>query len=405
MGIRPIILAVLAFGSALLVGAAASPAGEPFIVHEWGVVFLSGATGQIPFQPSECDIAQLPDFVMRHADMYPHGSSGMHRKPVIYLYGDEDKQVVVELSTAQGVPVAYWPRPQIFPSQPNGPQTGENSATRMVWNLSLHKEASQDLLAAPDGHWWGEARKVPAMYLRTTIGIWGSERFVFYEATAKPPNAITEELAGDHLTLTNHGSQPSGTILVIINDGDGPHLTVVPAIDAQGNVALDRKVLLSAGGDDKQLLAACKKQWVEFGMTDAEGDAIVAIWKKEILSMRGFLIVRRIPAADYEAIFPLKVTPKPDELVRVSMVFDTLPGRPERLDWLPGLKAAIDKWAGELGNDDFTVREKATRLLAGADDLAKPMLQKLAQSTDPEVRTRAQGLLARLNLPPADPPR
>ena len=56
----------------------------------------------------------------------------------------------------------------------------------------------------------------------------------------------------------------------------------------------------------------------------------------------------------------------------------------------------LDKWASELGADDFNVREEAQKNLAAAGQAAVPALKKAAKSKDPEMRVRAERLLAPL---------
>jgi len=53
-----------------------------------------------------------------------------------------------------------------------------------------------------------------------------------------------------------------------------------------------------------------------------------------------------------------------------------------------------EKWILELGAEDFQVRKAATRYLRQAGPAAILLLQKAARSSDPEVSTRARGILS-----------
>ncbi len=56
----------------------------------------------------------------------------------------------------------------------------------------------------------------------------------------------------------------------------------------------------------------------------------------------------------------------------------------------------IARWIEELGDDEFTVREAASRKLQNAGQLAEPALQKALNHTDAEIRLRAKTILAEL---------
>lgn len=137
-------------------------------------------------------------------------------------------------------------------------------------------------------------------------------------------------------------------------------------------------------------------------MTKEEARAIVEIWKPDLLNSKGFLVISRLPSALYEKIFPLEITPKPAELVRAGVIFDTLPGEAARINWLSELGKLMSAWGKDLGSEDFDTRAKAARAFAKLGDLATPELQKLADSPDAETRTIAQRLLAALKPQPQE---
>src|SRR5262245_11284796 len=64
----------------------------------------------------------------------------------------------------------------------------------------------------------------------------------------------------------------------------------------------------------------------------------------------------------------------------------------------PPEKDLIARAIDDLGAPSFESRQAATDLLWKAGAAAEPALQEAAKSTDPEVRTRAIALLARLRL-------
>lgn len=65
------------------------------------------------------------------------------------------------------------------------------------------------------------------------------------------------------------------------------------------------------------------------------------------------------------------------------------------LSWL--LSASIGGDVKALGSDSYECRERATANLAAFGWFARPLLLEAAQSSDPEIRSRAAALLGRQN--------
>jgi hypothetical protein len=151
------------------------------------------------------------------------------------------------------------------------------------------------------------------------------------------------------------------------------------------------------------MIDVCEQQWRSAGMTAEEARAIVDVWRDDLLHRPGFLVISRMPPELYDRMFPLKVTPEPDERVRVGMVFDTLGGQPERAKWLVSLDQTVATWAKQLGSEDFKQRQAAARKFAALGDLAEPYLKDLAGDPDPEVARSAQALLKAAAQPAAVP--
>jgi hypothetical protein len=183
---------------------------------------------------------------------------------------------------------------------------------------------------------------------------------------------------------------------VIANDLTARRFIQVSGIPAKGDTTVRREDLLKADGNEAKLLAACAAQWRSSGMTEAESQAIVETWRPDILDRPGLLMISRMPTVLYDQMFPLTITPRPDELVRVGMVFDTLAGQPERIAWVALLKARMEKWGQELSSNDYAVRQQAFGRLAQAGDLARELLEKLSKSGDTETKARATALLEQL---------
>jgi WD40 repeat protein len=142
--------------------------------------------------------------------------------------------------------------------------------------------------------------------------------------------------------------------------------------------------------------------WVTFSpdgrrlLTDA-GDGTALLWDltgaaKEGLTPREREQCWRDLAGDgpasYAAIWKLVLSPKE--------------GVPLLREKVKPVKAAdvtnVPRWVAELDDDEFTVREKASKGLERAGEAARPALEKaLAASPSAEVKRRAEWLLAKLD--------
>ncbi|HEX8912455.1 MAG TPA: hypothetical protein VF796_08850 [Humisphaera sp.] len=382
-----------------------------FVVHEWGVM-VTGKTadGAAELGPPAELTAQLPPFVLRHASAFkPKRQDHGWDKPVLHFYGPAGTAVRVKVGTPAGVPLAYWPPPAKFDEQWGKAITDRRAmmiyqlteARGMEWAGTLSAEPAKPPAAAAAGHWWGGLRDVPGMWFNAAGG---SERFVFYEATARKEPVVRSTLSTDVLTLANTGRTDSGPVVVIVNDGTARRVVTVPNVPAGGKVELPKKDLPAQPTPDDATLAAAAAQWRAFGMTSQEADAIARCWRPDLLNTPGVLVAARMPADVYAAMFPLTVEPKPDEVVRAGVVFDVLPGQDARLDWLPGIRATLDGWAKDLLAADFPTREAAARRFVRTGDLVRPYLQELAKSPNVELSRQGQTLLRAMTPAPTTKP-
>jgi hypothetical protein len=394
-------------------------AADKFVVHEWGVHIRSvvpvlyetptlipktmgamemkvvddpSAKPRSVLAPPGQLVSDLPDFVLRHANEYhPRFSAGNWDKPVLHFYGREGTEVTVQVLTPQGRPLAYWPKPKMvekdgYREDLHGYGLAGPELLGLSWTGRLAAKPTVEPKAVKEGHWWQTVRQVPSLWFDTgTV----SERFIFYEATALQEPTVSGKVADDVLTLTNRDANATGPVMVIVNDGQTRRFVSVATIGANQVATLSRKEIESADGDAAKLLAACRAQWEAFGMTREEAQAIVETWKADLLEKTGFLVISRMPAKAYDAMFPLKITPAPDQVVRAGVIFDTLPGEESRLVWLPGIEAQLRKIADDLARGEPVVRAAAVKQLLARGELAGGLAAQLAKSDDPEARAAA----------------
>lgn len=414
-----LVLATLAGGRPARGAAGEAADKSRFVVHEWGVLVLNRVNPPPPdapgveLGPPAALTGQLPPFVVRHAQAYkPRRQDHGWDKPVLYFYGPEGLNVRVTVGTPLGRPVAYWPPPDRFTEKMGKPIVSRaemmvytlTEATGMTWEGKLAARPARDPAAAGKDHWWAAARDVPAMYLDTKSA---SERFVFYEATARQTPAVRAEVSDDALVVRNNGMRDTGPVVVLVNDGKSCRGKTIANVPFGQSARLAKAEVLAEEWPAERVLAACAEQWKAMGMTEEEAAAIVRVWRPDLLETVGVMVIARMPIDLYDKMFPLEVTPRLDELVRVGLVFDALGGQDARAGWLPGLRPTLDAWAKDLAAKDYRERERAAGKFERLGDLARPFLRTLVESPDAEVARAAAVLLKQADGPttaPADGP-
>ena len=361
-----LLAAALLFPAAAFSDEPAVPPHKEFVVHEWAV-WVKGASinGTVLSSPAQL-VATLPKFVQtlkdpRQATTPPQPKVGqkaipggpMWNKPVLHLYGEEGMDVRVSVTTAQGLLSAYWPAGKFLGVYLT--TFGTQAVRGMEWSGTLHAKPEGTLGESPKDHWWSAVREVPSMYFAAQKQC---ERFLFYEGTALKEPAVTATISADQLKLTNSSGDATGQVMVIVNSGDKRYCRVVDAIKGGGDAVISKADFLAKESSEDQLLEACRSHWQQFGMTQAEAKAIVKSWEPDLLHPWQILVISRMPGELYEKMFPLTVSPKPDKLVRVGVVFDRLKGK-SCANIVPGLSDHIKDLQAEARGEDAQKSQKA----------------------------------------------
>jgi hypothetical protein len=381
---------------ALLAASPLAPA-EKFVVHEWGVQVIGRAQGGPVLTAPDELLGGLPGFVGRNVTPLRFEFHGWD-KPVIHFYGREGMDVSVKVGTPVGVPLAFFPPPKIG----RGEQWGL-SAKRMMagmlhfssgmeWHGRLRSAAPDNLPTAPAEHWWNTARTIPSSYFETTTG---SERFVFYEATAAQKPVIASKIGEGAIELKNSHDTAVGPVVIVVNDGTGVRGVEKKTIGPGEDLVIAKADLKK--WTEEETLAACRRQWRALGMTEAESAGIVEVWKSDLVARLGVLVIAPMPEVLYNKMFPLEIVPKPDEIVRAGLVFDTLTGQDARRHWLPALNAELRKRGDMFESEKFAERTAAQAAFRAAGDLGLEVLAALSKSEEPEVRRTAKRLAKEIN--------
>ena len=370
------------------------------IVHEWGVL-MRKVTFPPTLGPAEELLESLPDFVHFHSTYKPQEVFRPWNKPVIHFYGNP-QEVSVEILTVSGRPAAYWPKPTLLEETFWRMGDGMIDAVGMQWKGTLRAKPEEGTVPkVKEGDWWEKARGVDSLWFSQKDE---ADRFIFYEGTGLGEPTISTRIEGEKLILHNKDSEPAGMVLVILNDGENRFVAEVDAIAPGAIASISQKELRSNAVTNEELEAISARQWKSYGMTDNEANAIASIWEEDLWENKGFLVVSRMPSHIYDKyIFPIKIEPKPDELVRAAVIFDTLPGIDGRLAWLPKLVPELETLLEQLSSPDPSVREKSTTRLSAYGDLARDVLVAESKEKEGELerKMRVKALLERLQPKPA----
>ncbi|KAK0471013.1 hypothetical protein IW261DRAFT_1671852 [Armillaria novae-zelandiae] len=215
------------------------------------------------------------------------------RKPVIYLFSPRPIHVTVKVSL-----VDSWTFNAVYPSVPiKNTEFGQS----IVWDVDTHDDHS---LTTPTG--------TRASYL-------------FWEA--EPKRGV--------LSAPSPPPSPRNTTVV-------PFDPMYPQVNNENSVVL----LSSQAAEylDRALSALC--------LHVEARTSFITYWLPEILK-HDYVALHFLPQTAYSHAAPLEVSPKPDIVTRVFMLFSPV-GRDELVEWEGALTRAfesVDMWKGVVGVD------------------------------------------------------
>lgn len=282
--------------------------------------------------------------------------------PVIYFYADRKTKVAVEVGFPKGRVTEWYPRAR---DVENGIRWGG------LWVLPGEPEGFPR--EAADSHYY-PARETDAAPVQVCgTGKPELEKFLFYRGVGTFEQPLKAALVAEGVSLRGE----VGKAILFENRGGRCGFRV-----AAGGATFARPDL---GRPLDDLLAELRRTLVAEGLYEKEAAAMVKTWTDSWFE-EGLRVLYVLPRAATDAILPLKIDPKPRELVRV------LVGRLEILT--PEREREIETLAARLGSEDPAVRDAATASLRRAGRFAEPVLKRIQASTsDPEVKVRIADLL------------
>lgn len=379
------------------VRAADSPVN--YIAHEWGTfTSVQGADGvQMEWNPLLA--TDLPKFVydLRRTNIsWALSKSAMRAKqrmetPVIYFHSDEVFNVDVEVMFPQGTvtewfprgfspaklekdkPAISWPGVTVIPP-------GSVEATDLVKKLQKEDAGS---------HYYA-AREADADFVSVTgpDGTSEVEKFLFYRGIgnfAAPLQVTVPDANSPELRLENTGDQPLQSLFVI-RVGEG-FMTITP----KGDLAAKSQMVAEIGNPvpveegRAQLGQLVRDELSRAGLSTSEADAMVKTWDESWFCERGVRVLYILPQTWADSVLPLKLTPAPNQLVRVFV------GRAEVIT--PQVEHALTQEVDRGMSDDLSIRAEAVKNIKslGLGRFLEPAFRRIAQQRPENREFSARG--------------
>ena len=314
-------------------------AADKLIVHEWGTFTnFSGSNGiQLEFRPLVDN--DLPPFVFNRVRQIANPFSKLGflanqrmETPVTYFYTDRPREVEVRVDFPQGLLTEFYPPVRGF-----GPpvRLGKKPAlekshldwgrvrvvpANMFQDEHVNKEGKTYYTRPPivegDNH-YAYARETDSAMLEATDR-WGRkyyEKFLFYRGVGNFSLPLTLEARGDgEFQVSNSGTDPIESLFLVRIDGGRLRFSYAPRVEASSQLTM-RESKLDASPEE--LAEAVVEALLRTGLYEKEARSMVKTWRSSWFGEEGTRLLYLVPGRLTEEILPLKVSPQPDELVRV----------------------------------------------------------------------------------------
>ena len=395
MKLRILIASFLSLATAgLILAAPSDPAG--LVVHEWGTLLAMSGSDGISLDGMYHEEHALPSFVHARSkdQLRLPMSRGKMETPVIYFYTSQLQRVEVEV----GFPTGLWTQwyPQASTVRPGIVQAGSPPQTRdghISWNVIVRPDDGTkigELPATSSDALWNYARDVDAAYVTSDQGRpWELERFIFYRGLGEAPMPMQVRLGSGRITASTSESEGVRHLFILrIENGRGayayaPSLTPKAGLDQPVPEMSESRPL-----DEfiKQVSDDVARRLVQSGLYEKEARAMVNTWASSYFKTDGVRMLFVLPQSWTDRYIPMKVKPRPQQLVRVMV------GRMELLDEAREKRA--EDAIRELSSSDSAARERAFETLRAEGRYVEPIVRRtLRTSTDEQVRTLSRRLL------------
>ena len=402
----------------LLIAFSAAPAfagptdSAKFIVHEWGTFTSFAGSDGISLEFRPLVTSDLPDFVLdraKQANLFNQRFTAGDRSiyttkstvrslqrmetPVTYFYTDRERTVDVTVGFPKGLLTEFYPPVRMmFPVFVKG-QNEKLADSSLSWEkVKLIPTAGLKSTMVPpptstDDH-YGFARQTDSAMLQLDDKLINKtyyEKFLFYRGVGNFDLPVTLQSTVDGKFTIRSSCKDSihAAFLVQISHGR-IRCAKIGQIENQIETTLPQQEM-----SIDQLCDDVAVAIVADGMYEKEARAMVNTWRSSWFGEEGTRLLYLLPQSLTDRMIPLKVTPKPDQTVRVMV------GRLEILT--PQVEKSIENLLIQLASPMPTERDAAMASITRFGRFAEPALQRVAKlSDDPEIKARAKELLIKL---------
>lgn len=354
---------------------------QKLIAHEWGTfTSIAGQDGvAIDWRPLN-GASDLPKFVYTqengsgyrfHANKDSLKARIRMETPVIYFYTDKEQEVTVNVDFPKGKVTEWYPHAR---SYGNGINWGR---------IKLMPYANVQFLREKDDSHYYPARETDAVTLRV-CGQYGKkdehEKFLFYRGIGNFDLPLTAKLKGEQVILGNRNKEIITSIIVFENRGGRVGFSFVPSLF--GEVSVNRP---SLNQPLESVLMELERTLTAQGLYQKEAQAMIKTWRDSWFE-EGLRVFYILPNKLTDEILPLKIEPKPQEIVRV------LVGRAEIIT--PEMEKDVKTQVGLLSSTSKQMREEAAKNLKKHGRFYEPILKSILQKeTDANVKVQIERLI------------
>ncbi len=371
----------------------ASPSdSDKFIVHEWGTfTSFAGSDGiSLEFRPLVA--ADLGDRSQYNSKVAIPSLQRMET-PVTYFYSNIERTANVTVGFPKGLLTEFYPpvrmmMPVYVKDQPE--RLANSSLTWENVRIIPRDRIKNTMLAPPtsDADHYRFARETDSAMLQIDDKLINKtyyEKFLFYRGVGNFDLPVSLQSSADgKFNIHNGGTEPiHAAFLVQINNG---HIRCAKLgqIDKDLAAALPENEITIDRLSDEVASAI-----VADGMYEKEARAMVNTWRSSWFGEEGTRLLYLLPQSLTDKMIPLKVTPSPDQTVRVMV------GRLETLT--PQIEKSVETLLVQLASPMPAERDAAMASIAKFGRFAEPALQRVCKlSDDPEIKARAKELLIKL---------
>lgn len=358
-------------------------ANERLVVHEWGTfTSIAGKDGiAVDWRPLSGP-SDLPKFVYTVSDRnigprrVPLKSQlrGLVRMetPILYFYSGKEMEVNVKVNFPDGKITEWYPQARLVA------ESIDWGRVRITPGAALHLPVENT-----DSHYY-PARETDS----APVQIGGSdgqpaqqEKFLFYRGVASFNLPLSVRLEGGKVLLQNVDRTEIANLIIFENRSGKIGYRLIDAFTGQKSYerpALDRNL--------ESLVIELKQILVASGLYQKEAEAMIKTWRKSWFE-EGMRVLYILPRRTTDAVLPLTIAPRADEVVRV------LVGRTEVIT--PEIEKHVQAQVRQLSDPSPRVRETARQNIRKYGRFFEPILKAVLESeTDETVRQRIRELIA-----------